>query len=172
MNDDGSSHIVRFAATVQRPDGMRPCVDARLMELNAGAAWGMMDIATRFKIDPSGTKFHALPTPTEARRALMDWLHDIADQIERYDLEKACIDAVFPVPYGVDYNATLALWSSDSLPPYPVLVHVLFSIGLGPHVVTGAALLWHRAAHPLRAKTEDLIGHESSDDQRQAVKGT
>lgn len=169
---DSGSDIVRFHEALIKPACMRPCLYPQLLHLNAGAAWSMSRLISRFKIAADGRSFDEPPTPEDAKSALREWLDEIAVEISEYKISDIARDAVFPVPDDVDYDATDAFWVSQSLPPLPVLLHVLWSIGISSHAVTGAALLWHRASHPLREKTRDLMDdeHETSDFHREAVK--
>lgn len=141
LTDEDSSMILRYASTVTCPPTVKRDRDPRLMSINECAAFSMLDAVMAYEINEDGTEFNKAPSRDEARTRLLAWLHEIGMELSKAGLLNAAKDAVNPLPPGSDPLAATRLFLGLELPSRSTLVHCLFSLGIGPHIVTGACLL-------------------------------
>jgi hypothetical protein len=153
---DSETNLIFWEATIAKPSATRVTADGRLLALNDRATIAMRALCKRFKIDPKGHAFWNPPTSDQAGDALLDWMADLIASIHEAGLKQATIDAVFPVPAGIDHDACLRFFAASELPHHDDLIHILFALGIGPGAITGAALLLHRAQNPTgRLRVQD-----------------
>jgi hypothetical protein len=159
--DSGSSVIIKFSATVERPAYCRSLIDASLLALNSPAAWAMLALMCEYQISRDGTQFGKPPTPQQAGQDLINWIRETGESIASLGLMQAAKNAVFPVPESISHDETLHFFVSKSLPSMSTLLYVLFSLGISDTTITGASLLLHRARHPTGrfVKDHDTTGN-------------
>lgn len=145
---DSDTNLIFWESAIAKPISTRITGDGRLLALNERATILMRSWCKRYKIDPKGHAFWKPPTPDEAAESLLDWMADLSNAIHDAGLNQAAIDAIFPVPAGLDHDACQRFFAASELPHHDDMIHILFALGIGPGAITGAALLLHRAQNP------------------------
>jgi hypothetical protein len=174
-DNDSSFHLI-FRRIAEMPASVNPCENTRLLIIDEPASNAMAKLVRYFQIQPDGRTVLLPCSPVATNAALRTWLRYLGTLLEAGGLLPDADKQVWPLPPNTCRDMACRILTGEVWPTRPLLLHVLWSIGLSPFTCTAAAIIHHHAETPstVNADTRKRTGGqgETSDHFHAIIQGT